>query len=121
MQKIWIFILFITLSLLQINHCLAVAQPPGEIPKTEPLQPLNEFVKPNISKNINYNPEAAANESESTVDNINNISNSVSAEPSVAEVTPHSITESMNRWGWLIALVLAIIAGLFIWSRRRKK
>lgn len=66
-QKISI-LLFAFVPVLFVAAALA---PKGEVPQVEPLQPLPQFVKPNIEQNVSRNTEDVGENESSSNENIN--------------------------------------------------
>lgn len=56
MKYFFIFLFFFVFAATAL-----AAQPAGELPKFQPLQPVPEFVRPNIEHNINTPPKKALN------------------------------------------------------------
>ncbi len=109
------------------SSALAVAlQPPGQMPITEPLRPIDPGVEPNYSNNVQDDSKTPANvvtdkpEDEPEAVNTNSAngdSNSVAAN---SEDTINSSVEKSNK-KWIILLVLVIIAAIgggIYWRRK---
>lgn len=94
----------------------ALQQPAGELPKNEPLQPLNEFVKPNISKNINYTPQPTEPESYDPDQQIN-LPNSETEKNSSTQSSSQPGESAVPSWAWPIVIAISIAVMLVIWKK----
>ena len=109
------------------TSALAVAlQPPGQMPITEPLRPIDPGVEPNYSNNVQDDAKTPANvitdkpEDEPEAANTNSAngdSNSVAAN-SEESINP-SVEKSNKKWIVLLILVIiAAIGGGIYWRRK---
>jgi hypothetical protein len=94
---------------------------PGTVPQNEPLQPLPDFIKPNISQNI----DRQANSQDQTVPPDNTAANVNSNQPDQMpsnQGLPSAIAAAgSNPWFWPVAILgIIIILGLIGWVILRR-
>lgn len=117
------FLAFSSLMFLSV----ALAPPKGAVPEVQPLQPLPEFIKPNVEHNVNGNAEGVSNSNANSnidqgtnsnvIDNANNLQVSFPIPENsnvISQNTPAPLSDqNQNILLWVVVAGL-VIAGVLV-------